>query len=307
MDSAATVGAFVRAERERRGWSQDKLAARAKTSRQTIYALEKDGSGKIETLMNILSALGVRSFVAPGKMSRIPDLLSPDAAEVMRSIDTASRSLATAKSLLAAPLRKREDRPTPEGARVLRLLEPTGPRILFDEEQEQIDALKRAIADSPTRDIEWRTAFRGRGTHKVPRVGDAAAGFGAEPSNAIDENDVVMREIPEHYWDLGARVVMRVRGDSLSGLGYVDRDLLFVKPSTAAENNDIIVCTYQNLVYVKVLRRKPDRAWLLSANPEFRHIQIAPGEPLRVHGMVIGRSGYARPGSDLPDPDTKEK
>lgn len=66
FDTSRRLGAIVRAERERRGWSQTEFAARAGVTRQWLVLLE---SGRLAnpTLANVfktVSALGLELHVA---------------------------------------------------------------------------------------------------------------------------------------------------------------------------------------------------------------------------------------------------
>ena len=45
------------------------------------------------------------------------------------------------------------------------------------------------------------------------------------------DGDVPEREIPSHYYELGARLVFRTDGDSMMP-GFLDHDLLFVRSET---------------------------------------------------------------------------
>jgi transcriptional regulator with XRE-family HTH domain len=283
----------IKGARERRGWSQRELALAAGVSRKHISDLESGANVSVKVVEKLAGALGLADIPISGGAVLRPGI-SDRTPNVVLIRDRITRILRGANEVL--------EEISNERGRVLRYQEPQRPRILFDEDQAGIDSLKGALQKSPNRDAEWRSAFKGRGRHKVARFGDAAAGAGAEPVNFLDEEDVLLREIPEHYWELGARMVLRVRGDSLAGLGYVDRDLLFIRPSLEASNNDVVVCTYRGLVYVKVLRRSEKVAWLLSANDGYAPIQIEEAEHFRINGVVVGRSGYALPGSQLPDP-----
>lgn len=152
--------------------------------------------------------------------------------------------------------------------------------------------------------LDWRIGVRGSGAHKVLRIADAAAGYGAEPPDeaavAEAEEEERLREIPDHYFELGAREIFRARGDSLVARGIIDRDLLFVKPTTAEPRTGQIVVGYlDNELIVKIWDRGKGRARrLLSANPEGNYppIEFKLGDDrIRLRGVVVGRSGYGAP------------
>lgn len=59
MGSIKISGALVREMRERKGWSQEQLAAVAGVSARTIQRVEQLGSASLETRMAVASALAV--------------------------------------------------------------------------------------------------------------------------------------------------------------------------------------------------------------------------------------------------------
>jgi transcriptional regulator with XRE-family HTH domain len=100
------IAALVRSARREKGWSQERLAARAGLSRQTISTLERDGTGTISTLLAVLSVLGVSAFPV-GASSR--DLVTStsgssthhaDIEEMRRHVSNAAQQLGQLDSLL---------------------------------------------------------------------------------------------------------------------------------------------------------------------------------------------------------------
>jgi SOS-response transcriptional repressor LexA len=128
-----------------------------------------------------------------------------------------------------------------------------------------------------------RTAQRGR----------TAAG----PGRMIDADpEPPEREIPTHYYSLGARRIYKAEGDSMIDVGITDRDLLFVKPLANPREaaGRIVICLVGGSEYVKQLEFRERSIWLLSRNGQ----KYAPMEineetdDFRLIGIVIGRSGY---------------
>jgi SOS-response transcriptional repressor LexA len=294
---AIEMGAAIRASRQQKAWSQEKLAARAKTTRQTISALENDGSGTIDTLLRVVGALGLKEL--PGGIRMSPGdqaATRADLHEIKRAIDDVVMSASAASRLLTHKVPKRIldyaiEPPSGESASANVLTFPDrGLRITLAEEEEQIEGLRRAFASSP--DAEWRKPFRGKNKYMVPRGIDAAAGLGAELLTPTEEEEQ-LREIPEHYWEeRGARMVLRARGNSLILRGIVDRDLLFIRPTAAPTNGNIIACRINALAFVKIFEKTGEKVRLKSANPQFGPIEVGPDDSFHCFGVVVGRSGY---------------
>ncbi len=167
--------------------------------------------------------------------------------------------------------------------------------ITFEEEtatSELREALKNPGKGS---EVEWRPTYRSADAGKyVKRRGYVAAGVGAF-EDALSPEEEKTRQIPDHYWELGAREAIVARGDSMRGVGIVNRDLLFVRPLTGGEkpkNRDIVVINLNGRQLVKIWDKKGEKVRLLSANPKFPPIELGPGDETKVFGVVVGRSGY---------------
>jgi transcriptional regulator with XRE-family HTH domain len=302
--AAADTGAAVKAARQKRGWTQEKLAARAKTTRQTISTLENEGTGTIDTLLRVARALDLRDLPLGSTRLR-PSLkdggVSADLLEIKKSIESAAAHVDTARDLVDSQLKtssaekKRDVIVFPERRITITLAE-----------EKRSDIFRDAIENAPASMVEWREGYRADpDQHLVRRRGRAAAGYGAVPS----DSDQARRQIPEHYWnELGARYPVVLVGDSLVDLGFVDHDLLFVRPLTddKPRTDDIVVCqrSASEGVIVKVYALESGKRWLLSANEREKEryppLSVDESEDFRVFGVVVGRSGYGLPGHLAP-------
>ena len=77
-----------------------------------------------------------------------------------------------------------------------------------------------------------------------------------------------------------------VRGDSMSGVGLLDGDLVVVEHNTATKPGDIVVAVVDGKATVKTLALEHGRYVLKPENSEFEVIR--PGESLEVLGIVVG-------------------
>lgn len=160
-----------------------------------------------------------------------------------------------------------------------------------------IEALK-AIAEVLRRPISYFVRTDMEGLHLDPKFSDVLTslnvtvlpvyGFvnAGEPAFVMDHvNEYVT--VPQEAVGQ-ARFAIRVRGDSMVGLGIHDGDLLFVRPQDDADDGDIVVARVNGEEYtVKRLRKRQGEPPVLeSANPDYPPIV---GEDVRIVGKVVGQ------------------
>jgi DNA polymerase V len=115
-------------------------------------------------------------------------------------------------------------------------------------------------------------------------VSSVPAGF---PSPAEDYQ--------EHKLDLNNLLIkrpsstffVRVSGDSMTGAGIFDGDLLVVDRSLPAADRKIVIAVVNGEFTVKRLRRRGEGMVLQPENPAFRETVIAPGMDFSVWGVVM--------------------
>ncbi len=114
---------------------------------------------------------------------------------------------------------------------------------------------------------------------QVPIVGNVAAG-----------SPILAQECIEDYltFDTGGRegeyFALRVRGESMLGLGILPGDLVVVHQQQAARNGEIVVALLEDEATVKTFSRKDGKIWLLPANPDYHPID---GTNCTVMGKVV--------------------
>ncbi len=83
--------------------------------------------------------------------------------------------------------------------------------------------------------------------------------------------------------------LMRVSGNSMSGAGIMDGDLVVVDRSVEALPGHVVVAVIDGEMTLKRLRRLRDGRHLLKAeNPEYPSTIIGEESPAEVWGMVVG-------------------
>lgn len=83
--------------------------------------------------------------------------------------------------------------------------------------------------------------------------------------------------------------LLRVRGDSMTGAGILDGDLLAIRTVTEINAGQIAVFRWDDEVTVKRFRRRGAQAVLIAENPDYADIVIdTRRENLSVEGVAVG-------------------
>lgn len=116
----------------------------------------------------------------------------------------------------------------------------------------------------------------------VPLLGRIAAGAPILAEEHIEE----VVPLPESLVGSGALFMLEVRGDSMTGAGILDGDLVVVRSQPHAENGEIVACLIEGEeATVKRLERGPDRVTLHSENPAYEPMVFASG--VEILGRVV--------------------
>jgi SOS-response transcriptional repressor LexA len=101
------------------------------------------------------------------------------------------------------------------------------------------------------------------------------------------------REIPRAFAALGARLVYEAAGDSMIGVAIVDRDLLFVKPTTNTREatRRIVICRLGGAEYAKQLDIRNGHIRLMSRSEHHPAIEVRDDDDFELIGIVVGRAG----------------
>lgn len=138
-------------------------------------------------------------------------------------------------------------------------------------------ALRREAAPTPPADA-WQEEADAR-AGRVPLLGSVAAG-----------SPILAQECVEDYitFDTGGRsgehFALRVRGESMLGLGILPDDIVIVRRQSNANNGEIVVALIGEEATVKTYSRKNGHLWLLPANPDYQPID---GQEAQILGRVI--------------------
>ncbi|WP_376696502.1 transcriptional repressor LexA [Wenzhouxiangella sp. EGI_FJ10305] len=119
---------------------------------------------------------------------------------------------------------------------------------------------------------------------KLPVIGRVAAG---SPLLAIENLEDELQVDP-HLFRPQPDYVLKVRGDSMTGAGIDDGDLLLVHRTPEAHTGQIVVARIDDEVTVKRLRRQGRGIFLDSENPAYTSIHVKPGRDFAIEGLAVG-------------------
>ena len=107
----------------------------------------------------------------------------------------------------------------------------------------------------------------------LPIVGRVQAGL---PNLSLEDVEGL---IYPHRWK--GCFLIRVKGDSMDGIGILDGDMVLVKPARTGHSGDIVVALIDGEATVKRLVKKGKVWYLRPENPNYRKI--------RFDGQVVGK------------------
>ena len=148
-----------------------------------------------------------------------------------------------------------------------------------------LEALEKKgfITRSPgARAIQVRDVLRGAAAY-LPLVGEVPAGPLRHASEEVEE----WLPVPAR-WGGEGRFLLRVRGDSMTGDGIRDGDLVVVDPAPDARDGEVVVALVDGEATVKRLRRRRGAVELQASNPAYPTLRVEKGEAeVRLAGKVV--------------------
>ncbi|QQS23302.1 transcriptional repressor LexA [bacterium] len=122
-----------------------------------------------------------------------------------------------------------------------------------------------------------------KGLVRVPLLGSIQAGSPHLAEEFIEE----WVNLPQSFIKGRKDVfLLKVRGDSMINAGIHEGDLVIVRPTREAKNNDIVVALLHDEATVKRFVQIKNRAYLKAENPDYQNIY--PKEEWMVQGKVVG-------------------
>ena len=122
----------------------------------------------------------------------------------------------------------------------------------------------------------------------VPLLGTIPAGIPAERDFLHEETIMVPAE-----WKRGELRALRVQGDSMTGFGIEEGDIVVIRLAEAADPGEVVVVLHEGRNTLKKLVQVNGRKILRAGNSQYPDI-ILNGES-RIQGVFIGVMRYGRP------------
>ncbi len=122
-----------------------------------------------------------------------------------------------------------------------------------------------------------------KGLIRVPLLGSIQAGSPHMAEEFIEEWINLPQSLIKGRRDV---FLLKVRGDSMINAGIHEGDLVIVRPTREAKNNDIVVALLHDEATVKRFVQIKNRAYLKAENPDYQNIY--PKEEWMIQGKVVG-------------------
>lgn len=122
-----------------------------------------------------------------------------------------------------------------------------------------------------------------KGLVRVPLLGRIQAGSPHLAEEQIEEWINLPQNLIKGRRDV---FLLKVRGDSMINAGIFEGDLVIVRPTKEAKNNDIVVALLHDEATVKRFIQIKNRAYLKAENPDYKNIY--PKEEWMIQGKVVG-------------------
>lgn len=158
----------------------------------------------------------------------------------------------------------------------LRLIEQKGHIKLLQGKARGIE-----ITGTGTNDSDQQPEIDAMG---VPIIGSVAAGL---PITAIEnvEGYVTLDRSIFRGDDLFA---LRIRGDSMCGVGILNGDIVVVRKKQSAENGEIVVVVIDGDATLKRFIKQEDKVLLHPENPAYSDIELDPASSIQIAGKLVG-------------------
>jgi len=120
-----------------------------------------------------------------------------------------------------------------------------------------------------------------KNTVSIPLVGRIAAGLPVFAEENIED----YIEFPKDYIGRGEFFALSVKGDSMTGAGIFDGDIVLIKKQNRAENGNIVAALVEGEATLKTLQLKDSKVVLRAENPSYSPIM---SDDVSIMGVLSG-------------------
>lgn len=126
-------------------------------------------------------------------------------------------------------------------------------------------------------------AMERRPSRHVPLIGDVAAGTDVLAQQNVED----LIPLPTDFTGDGDLFMLRVRGESMTGVGIMDGDFVVARQQATANNGDIIVAGIPgDEATVKTYKHSGNKVTLIPSNPAFENM-VYTSDEVTVYGKVV--------------------
>ena len=119
---------------------------------------------------------------------------------------------------------------------------------------------------------------------EIPFVGKIAAG---NPIMAL-EDSYNMISVPPNMMGRGDHFALEIEGESMTGVGILDGDIVVVRKADTARNGQIVVALVDGEeATLKTLRKSGQQVELIAENPDYPTRSFGP-DRVEVQGVLVG-------------------
>ena len=112
---------------------------------------------------------------------------------------------------------------------------------------------------------------------KIPIIGNVAAGY---PSLATEE---ITGYLPYPVENINDYFALKIRGDSMNGIGILNGDYVVAKRNEDVKNGDIVIALIEDEATCKTFQKEGEKIFLVPHNPDFKSID---GTKCTILGLV---------------------
>ncbi|MCL4165981.1 UNVERIFIED_CONTAM: hypothetical protein GTU68_030312 [Idotea baltica] len=113
--------------------------------------------------------------------------------------------------------------------------------------------------------------------------------FGSSQGLAVIEHVQHYVNVDQSLFSENADFLLKVKGDSMINIGIFEQDLLAIKKSTTARDNEIVVARIGDDVTVKRFQRHGSSISLIAENDDYSPITVdLQTETFAIEGVVVG-------------------